>query len=121
MVFYAYMKYTGSCQCGAVKYEVEADLASVMSCNCSRCGRLGWLMTFVPASAFTLFSGEDDLTEYRFNKKLIAHLFCKICGIESFARGVGPDGSETVAVNVRCLEGVDPSMLTITPYNGKDY
>lgn len=115
------MKYTGSCHCGAVRYEVEAEIAGAMSCNCSRCHRLGWLLAFVPATAFTLLSGADDLTEYRFNKKQIAHLFCKTCGIESFGRGVGPDGAETVAINVLCLDGVDPKTLTVTEYNGKDY
>lgn len=115
------MKYSGSCQCGAVAFTVEADIAGALSCNCSRCGRLGWLLAFVPAGAFTLTSGADNLTEYRFNKKQIAHLFCKTCGIESFGRGVGPDGSETVALNLRCLEGLDAEALPVQKYNGKDY
>ena len=75
----------------------------------------------MPAGAFTLTSGADNLTEYRFNKKQIAHLFCKTCGIESFGRGVGPDGSETVALNLRCLEGLDAEALPVQKYNGKDY
>ncbi len=28
----------------------------VIACNCSRCGRLGMLMTFAPASQFKLLS-----------------------------------------------------------------
>jgi len=36
--------YTGSCQCGAVRYEVAADIEKVISCNCSRCRRLGSLL-----------------------------------------------------------------------------
>lgn len=113
------MKYTGSCQCGAVRFEVAADIKNVMSCNCSRCGRIGWLLTFVPALQFTLLSGEDNLTEYRFNKKQVSHLFCKTCGIQGFGRGKGPDGTETVAVNVRCLDDIDPKTLTVTEYDGK--
>jgi hypothetical protein len=41
--------YSGGCQCGAVRYDVSADIGEVMSCNCSRCQKLGWLLTFVPA------------------------------------------------------------------------
>ena len=26
--------YTGGCQCGAVRYEVSADIGEVISCNC---------------------------------------------------------------------------------------
>src|SRR5581483_7034019 len=86
--------YSGGCQCGKVRYDVSAEIGEVMSCNCSRCGKLGWLLTFVPAKDFTLKSGQDDTTDFLFNKHNIHHLFCSDCGIESFARGKGPDGSE---------------------------
>ena len=56
--------YTGGCQCGKVKYEVEADIGEVIACNCSRCGKLGSLLAFAPRSAFTLKSGEDETTEF---------------------------------------------------------
>ena len=29
--------YHGGCQCGAVTYEVDADLDQAITCNCSRC------------------------------------------------------------------------------------
>src|SRR6185437_16211181 len=109
--------------CGAVAFEVEVDLdnATIMSCNCSHCHKKGWLITFVPATQFTLLKGEDNLTEYRFNTKRIAHLFCKTCGVESFARGKGKEGEDTAAVNVRCLDDVDTDALKITKVNGKDF
>jgi hypothetical protein len=112
-------KYVGSCHCGAVRYEVETDLARVISCNCSMCSRAGWLLTFVPAEQFTLLSGEDALTDYRFNTHVIAHLFCKVCGVKAFGKGKGPQG-EMRAINVRCLEGLDPESLTITKVDGKN-
>ena len=80
--------YTGGCHCGKVRYEVKLDLTKpVISCNCSMCGRSGTLLTFVPADQFTLKSGEEDLTDYQFNKHVIHHVFCRVCGIKSFARG----------------------------------
>ena len=114
-------KYTGGCHCGAVKYEVEADLSEVMDCNCSHCAKKGFLLAFVPADQFQLLSGEESLTEYRFNKKAIAHLFCSICGVQSFGRGSGPDGKEVVALNARCLDGIDMSTLTIKHVDGKSW
>ena len=112
--------YTGSCHCKAVTYEVSTDLANVISCNCSRCHMLGALLTFVPASDFRLLSGEENLQEYRFNKQVIEHLFCKTCGIQSFSRGSRPDGIKMVAINLRCVEGVDPGELSATPFDGKN-
>ena len=112
--------YAGGCHCGAVRYRVEADLSKVMRCDCSRCAKLGIWLSFVPATQFQLESGEDVLTDYLFNKKTIHHLFCSRCGIESFARATGPDGVPTVALNVRCLDGVDLEAISPVLVHGKD-
>lgn len=111
--------YRGGCHCGRVTFEATVDLDHVATCNCSRCAKLGWMITFTPAEKFTLLSGEDDLVEYRFNRMVIRHMFCGTCGIESFSRGTGPNGQPMVAVNVRCLEGVDPDSLKPVMYDGK--
>jgi hypothetical protein len=109
----------GGCQCGRVRYEVKIDLGGpVVTCNCSMCGRAGTLLSFVPESQFKLLSGEDELTDYLFNRKVIHHLFCRVCGIKSFARGSGKDGP-TVAINTRCLDNVEIDKLTVKPYDGK--
>jgi hypothetical protein len=113
--------YSGGCQCGNVRYEVQLDLAGVMACNCSRCGRLGSLLAFAPAESFTLLKGEDATTEYTFNKHAIHHLFCTTCGIQSFARGTGPDGRKMAAINVRCLDGVDIDALPVQKVDGRSY
>jgi hypothetical protein len=112
-------KHTGGCHCGKVRFEVTADLARVIQCNCSICSKRGYLLTFVPAAEFSLLAGEDALTDYQFNKKIVHHLFCATCGVASFGRGAGPGGAAMVAVNVRCLDGVDPGALTLTPFDGK--
>lgn len=111
--------YMGGCQCGKVRYEVKVDLgAPVISCNCSMCGRAGTLLTFVPESQFKLLAGEESLTDYQFNRHAIHHLFCKVCGVKSFARGAGKDGP-TVAINARCLDGVEVADLAINHFDGR--
>lgn len=113
--------HSGGCHCGAVRYHVELDLSQpVISCNCSMCGRSGTWLAFVPAASFTLDSGEASLQNYKFNNHIIEHLFCKTCGIKSFARGKGRDGSDTVAVNTRCLDDIDLKALTVKEYDGKN-
>ncbi len=115
------MKYQGGCHCKAVRYEVEADLSRTMTCNCSHCSAKGFILSFVPAEKFTLLSGEDSLSEYRFNTKKIAHLFCSVCGTESFARGSDQEGNQTIMINVRCLDDVDLSALHPTEVDGKSF
>ena len=113
------MKYEGSCHCGAVRYEVEMDAPTkAYACNCSICSRAGWLLGFAPRAAFQLVSGEDAMTDYQFGKKATHHPFCKTCGVRAFSHGRGPDGSETVAVNLRCLAGFDPTGLAIEAFDG---
>jgi hypothetical protein len=111
--------YSGSCHCGNVRFEASTDLKMVVQCNCSICSRAGYLLTFVSPEQFKLLKGEGELTDYQFNKKNVHHLFCSTCGVRSFGRGTGPGGKEMVAVNVRCLEGVDPGGLTVTSFDGK--
>lgn len=111
--------YHGSCHCGAVAYDVDVDITNLVSCNCSRCQRLGSVLAFAPRDSFRLLSGEDNLTEYLFNRKVIRHLFCRTCGIESFAYGAMPDGTPMVAVNVNCLDGVDPRALPAKHVDGR--
>ncbi|GHC57891.1 GFA family protein [Neogemmobacter tilapiae] len=110
-------EYTGGCQCGAVRYRVDVDLSQPVTCNCSRCQRLGSVLAFAPLSAFTLEKGEGALSEYLFNKKAIQHLFCKTCGIESFSYGKMPDGTPMAAVNINCLDDVDPREIAKLAYH----
>lgn len=111
--------YVGSCHCGNVRYEVATQLQQLVACNCSICTKTGTLLTFVTAENFTLLSGEESLSNYQFNKKVIDHFFCSNCGIRSFAKGIRPDGKPMVAVNVRCLDGVEIENLDVMRFDGK--
>ncbi|HET8935795.1 MAG TPA: GFA family protein [Polyangiales bacterium] len=111
--------YSGSCHCGKVRYEATTDLSNVIECNCSICSRAGYLLGFVPGDNFKLLSGEDSLSSYHFNKMKIDHKFCKNCGVRSFGQAKGKDGQPMYAINVRCLEGVDPKSLQIKQVDGK--
>jgi len=121
MVMSGMKAYSGGCHCKRVRFDVTADLSNVISCNCSHCQAKGFLLTFTPTSNFTLKSGEEALTEYRFNKKHIEHVFCEDCGVQPFARAKAPDGTDTIAVNVRCLDDVDIAGLKPVPVDGRTF
>jgi hypothetical protein len=111
-------KHHGSCQCGAIDFDVEISLDTTVACNCSRCRRLGSVLAFAPRTAFTLNSDPAALTEYLFNKNVIRHQFCRVCGIEPFAYGQMPDGTPMVAINVNCLDSLDARSLASQQYDG---
>jgi hypothetical protein len=111
--------YTGSCHCGAVRYEAEAEITRVIACNCSFCQKKGTLLAFTDEEDFRLTEGADRIAEYRFNKHVIGHVFCTTCGVEPFARGEKPDGARMVALNVRCLDGVEPDSFPVRHFDGR--
>ena len=73
--------HTGSCLCGAVKFQVEGDLKAPDACHCSQCRRQSghyWASTNVPMSALTI-EGEDKLAWYQSSGK-VRRGFCSTCG-----------------------------------------
>src|SRR6476469_1912452 len=111
------MAYRASCHCGAVKVDVDAEPPTeAVACNCSHCRRQGFLLSFVPRDKVRV-SGRDALTEYRFNKHVIAHLFCKTCGSQPVAEGPGKDGPMSM-INLNCAPEIDLSSLKITHFDG---
>ena len=112
--------YSGGCQCGAVRYEVDIDLDSTITCNCSRCQKIASVLAFTEESQFKLLQGEDNLTEYEFNTHRIHHFFCKTCGVQSFSRGSPPKSDKLfVAINANCLDGVEPRQLKSQHFDGR--
>jgi len=110
---------TGGCHYGLVRFECTTDLAMVTACNCSICTKRGLHFAFLPPASFQLRAGEDNLREYLFNKHAIRHQSCNDCGVEVFALGSKPDGTEVVAVNVSCIDGIDLASLKMTPIDGR--
>jgi hypothetical protein len=111
--------YSGSCHCQTVKFTADLDLAQALQCNCSICSKLGAVWAFAPKAKMQLQSGADALGDYQFGKKRLHHRRCTRCGIEAFAEGVAPDGTATVGINLRCLEGVEVDKLTPRRYDGR--
>ena len=98
-------RYRGSCHCGGVQFDIETDFPELTTCDCSICRRKNALMVKVHETQFTLLSGADLLTEYRFHTLTAKHFFCSRCGIYPFHRKrVTPD---YYGVNVFCLERVE--------------
>jgi hypothetical protein len=110
---------TGGCHCGRVRFRVSAELDRITECNCSICAKKGFLHLIVPPEQFELISGEDDLASYRFNTGTANHLFCKTCGVHSFY--VPRSDPDKIDVNVRCLDGIDLTAISVKPFDGRNW
>jgi hypothetical protein len=102
----------GGCHCGAVRFAIRlAPPLELLDCNCSICSKSGLLHLIVAHGDFTLLSGADALTSYRFGSGAAEHLFCRTCGIKSFYQPRSHPGARSV--NFRCLDpghGLEPQV-----------
>lgn len=113
--------YRGSCHCGRVIFEVDAEIAALTECNCSICTRKGAL--YVPISSIAsvrIMRGESELSVYEFNTRTAKHYFCRHCGIHPFHRPrLAP---ERWSVNARCLDDFDRlRTLPIRHFDGRNW
>ena len=69
--------------------------------------------------AFSSAPARKTCKEYLFNKHAIRHQLCVDCGVDVFARGKKPDGTDVVALNVSCIDGIELSKLKMTPMDGR--
>lgn len=112
-------KYTGSCHCGAVTFDVTmAPPEKAFACNCSICSRAGWLLAFAKDGSFALHHAPDAVTDYQFAKKKTHHVFCKTCGCRAYSRGTDKEGKDTLAVNLRCIPDLDATKLPVETFDG---
>jgi hypothetical protein len=110
----------GGCHCGAVRFEIHApSTISVIDCNCTICAKSGFLHVFVDADDFTLLSGEEVLTTYKFNTQTARHLFCVRCGIKSFY--VPRSHPHGYSVNARCLDPGSYASMNIEAFDGANW
>ena len=109
----------GSCHCGRIKFDVDGLIDSALSCNCSICQRKGSLLWFVPRASLRLLTPESDTARYTFNKHVIQHVFCPVCGIHPYGEGKGPHGEEMAAINIRCIEDIDLGAVPVHHYDGR--
>ena len=114
--------YRGSCHCGRVRFEVDADIDHVRMCDCSICRRRGALNHRVPKGALRLLTPWSELTTYQWGTRTACDYFCPTCGILPFRRPSDPSPQESAdgvapfdgwAVNVRCLDGIDLDSVPI--------
>jgi hypothetical protein len=114
--------YTGTCRCGAVRFEASTDLRRVFECCMSQSGPYepwplvlawevgvylrhafdcvdycspGWLITLLAKDRFKHLAGEVD-----------DQGFCRECRTYTFGHGVAGWAPECWAINVRALERV---------------
>jgi hypothetical protein len=111
---------SGSCGCGAVRFEVSEPPVGALVCHCTRCQkRTGTAASTSAAPApgsVTVTEGEEHLRDWRPPGGL-AKTFCAQCGSHLFARD--PDTGEIRAIRMAAFDedpGVRPQARQFVAY-----
>ena len=97
-------KYTGSCLCGKVRYEIRGGLSAFVLCHCRMCRKASGTAfasnAEVPRDAFVLTAGADHVAAYSASPQKRRH-FCGNCGSPLFSER---DGAPVVRLRVGTLD-----------------
>ena len=90
----------GECNCGAVTFEVTADVRDVYVCHCSICRRAtganGIAVVVVPNESFRWCAGLEHVTSWKKPEADWQTWFCAVCG----SRVPGMDNPRTMFIPV---------------------
>jgi len=92
----------GSCLCGKVSFEIDAEVVSSDACHCTQCRRQSghyWASADVRRSALKI-CGEDSITWFYSSEK-VRRGFCSTCGSFLFW---DPPASDYTAVAMGSLD-----------------
>lgn len=84
--------HTGSCLCGAVRFEVMGDLPGPDACHCGQCRKISghyWASTDLPELAVTIH-GAEAVTWFQSSEK-VKRGFCGTCGSALFWKPIFRD------------------------------
>jgi hypothetical protein len=77
-------KLTGSCLCGAIEYEINGPVGTIMNCHCSRCrkwhGAAFRTRMALKKKYFEFKKGEELLGRIKIGNSPVTRTFCKNCG-----------------------------------------
>ena len=77
-------KHSGSCLCGAVRFEVEGDFEKFFLCHCEHCrkdiGSAHAANLFSSVARLRWIAGEDKTTLFTLPSTRHSKCFCSVCG-----------------------------------------
>ncbi|MEQ8446359.1 MAG: GFA family protein [Pelagibacterium sp.] len=79
------MPISGSCHCGATKFEIDFAPETATRCNCSFCTKKGALWAYCEPDQFRLTTPIRNAAQYSPTTPENKHYFCPTCGCATFS------------------------------------
>jgi hypothetical protein len=103
--------HSGSCLCGAVRFEIAGDLPAPDACHCSQCRKHSghvFASADVPRAALTI-EGADHVAWFQSSEKA-RRGFCSTCGSSLFW---DPTGHDWIGIAMGAFDGPTGTRLRI--------
>ncbi|MEP3049590.1 MAG: GFA family protein [Roseibium sp.] len=94
----------GTCHCGAVSYEMSVAPRWAVSCNCSKCRRLGTVWGHGSATEITICCEPGATLAFSHGDKALVFHTCKTCGSTTHWESIADDAVGRMAVNLQLAE-----------------
>ncbi len=111
--------FQASCHCGGITLTAVQPPATVTSCNCSICYRLGSLWAYFTADQIEIVK-VTELREYSWGDKMIRYYSCTQCGCTTHYMSLQKDGRIRVAINTRMAALADTKNIPVRYFDGAD-
>ena len=111
---------SGECHCGAVSFELDAQLEWLTQCNCSICRRLGAVWAHAQINEIRVTAEEGATLAYSWGDKQLAFHTCKTCGSTTHWENLNPQESSFMAVNSRLADPGQISALRVRQFDGAE-
>jgi hypothetical protein len=101
------VKYTGSCLCGRVTFEIQGDFENFFLCHCGRCrkdtGSAHAANLFSSTAKLRWLSGQNEVKTFNYHSEGHIKSFCAKCG--SALPNIQSDG-KLLVVPAGCIDSV---------------
>jgi len=104
----------GSCNCGAVTFEVTGVLPAPDACHCTKCRKHSGhylVSTDVPRDALTMH-GADHITWFESSEK-VRRGFCSTCGSSLFFDPVDQSKNDWIGISMGAFDTATKTMVAI--------
>ncbi len=89
-------KISGSCLCGAIRYQGDVDIKMIINCHCDDCrratGSVHGTMIFVPEDSLEISGSPKGFDHAADSGSTLTKLFCENCGSQVFGKNTSREG-----------------------------
>lgn len=106
------------CHCGNVRLEFEKLPATLTSCNCSICNRLGALWAYVAPEKVVISTKSEPTSTYLWGDGNLEFHHCAICGCATYYVTTEKSTNKRVAINARMIEPKLVNSIPVRKFDG---